>query len=297
VNLSLRQAVERAFVGALSAPALSRVTARLSDLRVPRPILRALIRAYVRAYGVDLSEAAEPVDSYETFNAFFTRRLRDGAREVATEPGLVVSPADARLQSMSTVPADGRLDQIKGRTYAIAALLGDPEEAAAFGGGLFATLYLSPSMYHRFHSPVDGRVLGWRAIPGRSYPVNPLAVRNVEALFTVNERVVVTIESEMGPMAMVMVGAANVGRISLTFGGVVTGRERSPARVVLEGPIAVRRGQELGAFNLGSTIVLLAAEPRLQPAGAAVGELLRVGQPLWRRAGRPSSMANDPAAP
>ena len=284
MNFRLRQAAERAFVGALSAPALSRVSARLSDLRVPRPVLRALIRAYVRAYGVDLSEAAAPVDSYETFNAFFTRRLRDGARPVATEPGIVVSPADARLQSTGTVPPDGRLAQVKGRTYALAALLGDPEQAAAFGGGLFATLYLSPSMYHRFHSPVDGRLLGWRAIPGRLYPVNPLAVRTIDALFTVNERVILTIESEVGLMAMVMVGAANVGRISLTFAGVVTGGGRSPARVALSEPIAVRRGQELGAFNLGSTIVLLATEPRLRPAGPAPGELLRVGQPLWRRA-------------
>ena len=257
----------------------------LSDRRLPGPLLRPLLRGYVRAYGVDLSEAAEPLAAFPTFNAFFTRRLRDGARPIATERGLVVSPSDSRLQTVGRVPPDARLEQIKGRSYTLTALLGDVAEAARFAEGVHATLYLSPSMYHRVHVPVDGRITGWRYLPGRLYPVNAMAVRSVEGLFTVNERVVVTMETDdLGPVAAVMVGATNVGRMTLSFAGLVTNAGGPPAAVVLDPPLPVRRGDELGAFNLGSTVVLLAADPTLEPAGVHEGQIVRVGQPLWRKA-------------
>jgi phosphatidylserine decarboxylase len=280
----LRALGERSFVRAVSRPVLSRVAARLADLRLPGPLLRALIRTYVRAYGVDLSEAAEPLSAYPTFNAFFTRRLREGARPVAAGRAVIVSPSDSRLQSLGRVPADARLEQIKGRAYGLAELLGDPLEAAVFAGGVHATLYLSPSMYHRVHVPVDGRITGWRYLPGRLYPVNALAVRNVEGLFAVNERVVVTIDGEdVGPVAVVLVGATNVGRITLSFAALSTNAGAPPLAVRLEPPLPVRRGDELGAFNLGSTVVLLAADPSLEPAGVWEGDIVRVGQPLWRK--------------
>jgi phosphatidylserine decarboxylase len=260
------------------------MVARLADLRVPGPLLRPLLRAYVRAYRVDLTEAAEPLAAYPTFNAFFTRRLREGVRPVAGGAGVVVSPCDSRLQSVGHVPPDSRLDQIKGRSYTVADLLGDRDQAALFTGGVHATLYLSPSMYHRVHVPVDGRVTGWRYLPGRLYPVNAMAVRNVEGLFTVNERVAVMIDADgVGPVAVVLVGATNVGRITLPFAGFVTNVGGPPVSVRLERALAVRRGDELGAFNLGSTVVLLAADGRLQPADAREGDIVRMGQALWRR--------------
>jgi phosphatidylserine decarboxylase len=182
------------------------------------------------------------------------------------------------------VPPDSRLDQIKGRSYTVADLLGDRAQAALFTGGVHATLYLSPSMYHRVHVPVDGRITGWRYLPGRLYPVNAMAVRNVEGLFTVNERVAVTIDADgLGPVAVVLVGATNVGRITLGFAGFVTNVGGPPVSVRLERPLAVRRGDELGAFNLGSTVVLLAADGRLLPADAREGDIVRMGQALWRR--------------
>lgn len=280
----LRTAAERSFVRVLSNPRLSRAVARLADLRVPGPLLRPLLRAYVRAYQVDLGEAAEPLAAYPTFNAFFTRRLREGVRPIADGPGIVVSPCDSRLQSFGRVPRDSRLDQIKGRSYAVADLLGDRDQAAAFTGGVHATLYLSPSMYHRVHVPVDGRITGWRYLPGRLYPVNAMAVRNVEGLFTVNERVAVTIDGDgVGQVVVVLVGATNVGRMTLPFAGFVTNIGGPPLSVRLERPLPVRRGDELGAFNLGSTVVLLAADGRFRPAGVREGELVRMGQPLWKR--------------
>jgi phosphatidylserine decarboxylase len=279
-----REIGERMFVRAVSAPTLSRLTGPLSDLRLPGPLLRLLVRAYIRAYGVDMSEAAEPLSAYPSFNAFFTRRLREGARPVAAEEGVVISPCDSRVHSIGAMPESGLLEQIKGRTYALAALLASEEDARTFARGVHATLYLSPSMYHRVHSPVDGVIRAWRYVPGRLFPVNSLAVRHVEALFAVNERVSILIDTpRFGAVAVIMVGATNVGRMSLSFADLVTNSGRPGAVTVPPAPIPIARGQELGRFNLGSTVVLLAADPRLEPAGVAAGQIVRMGQPLWRR--------------
>ncbi len=270
---------------AVSWPLLSRLTSRLSDLRLPKAILVPAIRAYSRAFGADLAEAALPAEAYPSFNAFFTRRLREGARPIAGGEGVVVSPSDSRLRAIGPVPADGRLEQVKGSSYSIDALLGSAEDAAAFRRGVHATLYLSPAMYHRVHSPVDGRVRAWRHVPGRLFPVNAAGVRLVPGLFTRNERVAVFLDTRAhGPVAVVLVGAANVGRMSLAFTDLVTNTRpgRPPGRVVPDDTVALRRGDDLGAFNLGSTVVLLVADPGLAPAASA-GDLVRVGQALWRR--------------
>jgi phosphatidylserine decarboxylase len=278
-----RKAIERLAVSLVSSPALSRATGHLADLRLPPLVLRPLLRLYVRAFGVDLGEAAEPLESFATFNAFFTRPLREGSRPVASGEGVVVSPCDSRLSAIGPAPPDGRLEQVKGSTYSIEALLGSAEDAAPFPRGAHATLYLSPSMYHRVHSPVDGRVVAWRHVPGRLFPVNGAGVRSVPGLFTRNERVAVFVDTEAhGPVAVVLVGAANVGRISLAFADLVTNRGRPAGRVVPPEPVVVRRGDEIGTFNLGSTVVLLLADPGLAPAAGA-GSLVRMGQALWRR--------------
>ena len=279
-----RTALERIAATAVSSPLLSRLVGRLADLRLPRPLLVPLVRAYVRAYGVDLGDAALPVDAYPSFSAFFTRRLRDGARPIDGTAGAVVAPADSRLVAIGRVPEDGRLEPVKGQGYTVAELLGSTGEAEAFRGGAQATLYLSPSMYHRVHSPVDGRVSGWRHLAGRLYPVNALGLRSVPGLFTRNERVAVRLDSEdHGAVAVVLVGAANVGGIRLAFGGLVANDGGSGGSYAPAAPIALRRGDELGLFDLGSTVVLLVADARLEPAFQP-GALVRVGQALWRRA-------------
>lgn len=267
------------YLRVLSLPALSRLGGWAADRNVPRPLLRAAIAAYVRFYGVDLGEAAAPVDSFRTFDQFFTRRLRPGARPIDARPDVIASPCDARVYGFGTVPADGQMEQIKGKTCSLRDLLGDAGRPETFRGGVQATLYLSPAMYHRVHWPVDGRVASVRRLPGRLYPVNALAVRRVDRLFTVNRRVVVDLHGEgFGPLALVLVGATNVGRIELAFEGPI---ERGPGD--LPAPLAVRRGDELGAFHLGSTVVLLAADPRLAWTGPAPGALVKMGEALWRR--------------
>ena len=280
---------ERGFVRLAALPTISNTMARLADARLPPSILRWLIKGYIRAYRVDMSEVAEPIESFATFNHFFTRRLRDGARPIAREAGVVVAPADSRVSSIGSLPREGRLDQIKGRSYEVGALLGSPEDAAAFAHGAHSTLYLSPSMYHRVHSPVDGHIVSWRYIPGRLYPVNSLAVRHVPGLFAVNERVSVLIETKAhGRVAVVLVGAANVGRISLAFSSLVTNTGGAAVHETPAKPIAIGRGDELGAFNLGSTVVLLIADPRLEAVpGVAPGGLVRMGQALFRPAAPP----------
>jgi phosphatidylserine decarboxylase len=278
-----RTTLERLAATAASWPLLSRLTGRLADLRLPRPILVPAIRAYARAFGVDLAEAALPLEAYTSFNAFFTRRLRDGARPGADGEGVVVSPSDSRLRAIGPLPANGRLEQVKGSSYSIETLLGSAEEATPFRRGACATLYLSPAMYHRVHSPVDGRVSAWRYVPGRLFPVNAAGVRSVPGLFTRNERVALFVDTEAhGPVAVVLVGAANVGRMSLAFTDLVTNCGRPGGRVVPAEPVTLRRGDEIGTFNLGSTVVLLLADAGLVPAASA-GDLVRVGQALWRR--------------
>jgi phosphatidylserine decarboxylase len=276
--------MDRAFATAVSAPALSRLVGWLADRPLPPLVLRPLILAYSRLYGVDLAEAAEPVEAFRSFGAFFTRGLREGARPIDTRPGVVVSPTDSLLSGLGAVPADGRLEQIKGHTYSLDALLGSAAAAGPFRGGSHATLYLSPAMYHRVHAPVDGRVVGWSYVPGRLFPVNALAVRSVPELFTRNERVAVFLETDdLGPVAVVLVGAANVGRITLRFASLVTNSGAPGGSGEPDTPVPVRRGQELGAFNLGSTVVLLVADPALAPAGPPPGAVVRMGEALWRR--------------
>jgi phosphatidylserine decarboxylase len=279
-----RRAAERALATTVSHPLLSRLAGWLADRPLPPLLLVPVIRAYSRVYGVDLGEAALPPEAFPSFNAFFTRGLREGARPVDQGEDTVVAPSDSRLSMLGRVPADRRLEQIKGQTYPLEALLGSAEDAEVFQGGLCATLYLSPGMYHRVHSPVGGRLLGWRYQPGRLFPVNPPAVRSVPGLFARNERVAVFLQGEgTGPVALVLVGAANVGRITLRFADLVTNTGAPAGRGEPPEPVTVGRGEELGAFNLGSTVVLLVADPALAPVGPPPGSLVRMGEALWRR--------------
>jgi phosphatidylserine decarboxylase len=280
----MRDTLERAIVRASSHPLTSRLAGRLADLRLPRPLLGGALRLYCRGLGVDMTEAALPLAEFATFDAFFTRKLREGARPVAAGDEIIVAPCDGRLHSVGPVSEDGRIEQVKGRTYGIEALLGSAEDAKRFRGGVTATLYLSPAMYHRVHSPAGAQVRAWRYIPGRLFPVNGMGVRHVDSLFARNERVVVFLDSkEMGAIAVVLVGAANVGRMTLSFADLVTNSGRAPGSFLPIEPLALDRGAELGAFHLGSTVVLLVADPRLTSAGPVPGDLVRMGQALWRR--------------
>jgi phosphatidylserine decarboxylase len=253
--------------------------------KVPRPLRRAVYGGFARYAGADLSALDRPIDAFERFDDFFTRPLLDGARPVDARPRIVVSPVDGRV-SESGIATAGRLIQAKGLDYSVEGLLGDAAEAAAFIGGAYATLYLAPRDYHRIHSPVAGRVTGYRHIPGAFYPVNPLSVRSVPGLFSINERIVTYLDSELGRVAVVKVAATGVGNISLSYDPKVRSHSSSSgSHTKYRSAIAMNRAQELGMFHLGSTVIVL-FEPGRVSLELNAGQVVRVGEAI----GGPSSV-------
>ncbi len=281
----MRGVLDAAFVAGLRVVpknALSRLVGGLTRARAPRPLRLAAMRAFAARYGIDLSECGD-LDAFETFSEFFARPLRPGLRPIAPGPEVVVSPVDGRV-SQAGRAGEGRLVQAKGIEYRLDALLGDGALAARFQGGPFLTLYLSPRDYHRIHFPLGGRVTGYRYLPGALWPVNAAAVRGVPGLFTANERLATLLETPLGACAVVAVGAAIVGRIrayydpSLPVSNLPRAR---PAARDYAVSIPVEKGQELGAFEMGSTVILLLEGGRaaLRP-DLAEGARVRVGEAI-----------------
>jgi len=207
-------------------------------------------RAYVRVYGVDMSDVSPRPDAYPTFDAFFTRPLRPGAREISL--ARVVAPADGRLIAVGRIERSKSF-RVKAQDYAADELIGEP--AGPYIGGSYAVVYLAPGDYHRVHAPVDGDIRHVRGIPGDRYPVNTLGERHVPRLLVRNERVVVFIDTfDFGRVAVVLVGAFCVGRITVP---VLPGRVVHQGDHTIEPPRRVLRGDEIGTFHLGSTVVVL----------------------------------------
>jgi phosphatidylserine decarboxylase len=255
----------------------------------------AVLGAFARAVGIDVSEAELPLAEYPSVNAFFVRRLRPGARSWPAEPGLT-SPVDGIVGQVGTVER-GRLIQAKGLDYAAADLLGSVEEAERFEGGHFVTIYLSPRHYHRIHAPVQGTIPSARYVPGALFPVNDPAVRHVRDLFARNERLLAPIDGDLGRVTIVAVGAYNVGRISAAFDPTWSGegvgsppwvtnrKDRPPLDRSYRPPKTIGRGDELMAFHLGSTVVLLTEAGRIQlDELCTLGQEVRVGSILARPA-------------
>ena len=241
--------------------------------------------------GARMDEAGQRPADYASLNAFFVRRLMPGARQWPPDASLVTSPVDGVLTRFGTVE-DGRLVQAKGRRYSAAGLLDSEEAAAPFLGGLYATIYLAPRHYHRIHAPVAGRLSSASYVPGGLFPVNAPAVAEIPDLLATNERVVCSFAGDAGRIALVAVGAYNVGRISTAFdpgwgggeGGWVTNRRPpSERRRTYRPPLAIERGEEVMAFHLGSCVVLLLerASHEWMP-GLTAGRELRLGEALAR---------------
>jgi len=265
---------------------MSRTMHRLA--RSTRPALRrSLIRAVLRGYPmIDLREAAEPDPfAYPSFNAFFTRALRAGARPLAGGERDLVSPVDGTLSQLGPI-RDGQLLQAKGMHYTASALLADESAADRYAGGGFACIYLAPYNYHRIHLPLAGRLTATRYVPGQLFSVNAATARTIPGLFARNERVVCEFETELGPLAMVLVGALFVGSIETVYAGEINPppTRRESVRSVDTGlGTHFARGAELGRFNMGSTVVLLLGNTATRfTDGLAPGATLRLGQALAR---------------
>lgn len=242
-----------------------------------------IIRWFVGKYGVNMAEAANPdVTSYPTFNDFFTRALKPGARPLAVAD--LICPVDGALSQFGQIEGD-QVFQAKGHHYSTTALVGgDRDLAAQFDNGRFATIYLSPRDYHRIHMPAAGRLQRMVYVPGELFSVNPATARGVPGLFARNERVVCVFESARGPFVLVLVGATIVGSMATVWHGVVNPPRTKAVRdwrYVGEQAVQLAQGAEMGRFLLGSTVVMLFPQGPCQfnPAWAPGGEV-RLGQAM-----------------
>ena len=250
--------------------------------RVQNSLVRsALIKGFLKLYPqVDLGEAERTqVEQYASFNDFFTRALRAGARPIEVADTALVSPVDGRVSQAGAIE-EGHLLQAKGHGYSAEALLGSAARAEPFRGGRFATIYLAPFNYHRIHMPVAGTLREAVHVPGALYSVNQVTAENVPGLFARNERVVCMFDTPYGPLAMVLVGALFVGSVSVVWqaGEVTPAKPRPPYPTPLSLPSpapALAKGEEMGRFNMGSTVILL-----LPPGMAEWEANLVAGQPL-----------------
>lgn len=249
-------------------------------------LTRLVVKAFARYYRVQMQEAQNPdLASYATFNEFFVRPLRDGARPIVAEPHVLTLPADGAISQLGAI-RDDQIFQAKGHNYTLEALLaGNYLLAEPFRNGLFATTYLAPSDYHRVHMPCDGVLREMIYVPGDLFSVNPLTAANVPNLFARNERVICVFDTAFGPMVQILVGATIVGSIETVWAGTVTPpregiirRWTYPAEG-MEGAIQLVKGEEMGRFKLGSTVINLFTPGSVQFAPHLNnGTVTRMGQ-------------------
>ena len=237
---------------------LSFIVGKLAQVCWPKPLGSWTVQWFIKRYHINVSEAE--YDSYPSIGELFVRRLKPGVRPISQES--YVHPVDAEIVMAHQIESD-HLIQTKNKTYSLKKFIyGTEEELLTLGGGQAVTYYLCPTDYHRVHSPVDGEIEFCQYIPGRLWPVNPWSVEHISQVFSINERVVIWIQTQKGSIAVVMVGATNVGRITLSFDPqIITNNKhfRKPSRTNYTPPHFIRKGEELGIFYMGSTVIVLAA--------------------------------------
>jgi len=243
--------------------AYSALIGQIAQARVPSVLRGPAYRAFARAVGANLDEAELPLDEYPSLGEFFARKLRDGARAIDRSPTAIISPCDGVIAARGTATA-GALVQAKGKHYQVGELVADEAYGATLVDGEYVTIYLSPRDYHRVHAPFGARVLGYDYVPGALWPVNPRIAARRERLLSRNERVVIRLQLEAEvACALVMVGAGGVGNMRLGAWAGNNGIASSDYRLAGEhrsvecDDVHLERGDELGAFNLGSTVVMV----------------------------------------
>ena len=238
---------------------LSRVIGKVAASENPL-VKNVVISAFKTQYGIDMSIAEQSnALKFKSFNEFFTRSLKDGVREIDTDSRSIVSPADGAISQLGKIEA-GDIFQAKGQSFSVEKLIGDPQLAKPFINGQFATVYLSPKDYHRVHMPFAGTLTETLYIPGELFSVNQTTAENVSGLFARNERMVCLFDTELGRMAVVLVGAMIVAGIET----VATGKVKPTGRVELQHhQLQLDKGAELGRFYLGSTVVVLFEQDKM----------------------------------
>ncbi len=242
------------------------------------------IQQIIRHYGVNMDEAMDSdIHAYPSFNHFFTRALKPKARTISNNLGDIACPADGAVSQAGTM-TDGNIIQAKGKSYTVVDLLGgDESRAAPFKNGQFTTIYLSPKDYHRLHMPLDGTLTEMIHIPGRLFSVNAATAHSVPRLFARNERVVTLFDTEAGPMALILVGAIFVASIETVWHGEVTPPTAKNIQTwhYTDNAPQLKRGEEMGRFNMGSTIIVLFGEDVMRwQNDLNAGKTVRLGEKI-----------------
>ena len=265
---------------------LSWFVGHLIRLPLPGPLARLSIRVFAWLYSIDPSMATLPLSGYRCIGDFFIRDLRPELRPIG-EP--IVCPVDGTLRSCCDLDANGEITQVKGISYTLSELLGGDVLTSRFEHGQLWNFYLSPQDAHHIHAPVDGEIVKTVHLPGALWPVNDWALRSIPGLFAVNERVVSFIESDLGLVAVVMVGATNVGRIRVSYLDVETNKapwKRSAPRTFAHSPsIPIVTGAKLGTFKMGSSVLVVTERRLVATDGVREGTKVRYGSPLAKLAG------------
>jgi len=234
---------------------LSHYVGKLVHIRLPEPLGSWSVRTFASYYKIRLQEAERPVAEYKSIGELFTRFLKPGLRSIGDAK--IVHPADSRISQTAKIK-DGFCIQAKNKNYSIHDFSQDPEAMKKWGDGRFATYYLCPTDYHRVHSPVSGKITQVTYVPGALWPVNEWSTTNIDKLFAVNERVCIEIETDLGPVLLVMVGATNVGKMTLAFDKeLITNQFHQSTQRKTYQALSIKKGDEVGVFHMGSTVVML----------------------------------------
>jgi len=242
---------------------LSYLIGQLVHIRLPVFLNKFIIVSFARAYRINLNEAELPVEKYPSLGEFFIRKLKFGIRPMAQS--WAVHPVDAAITQAGKI-ISGKLIQAKDKTYSIETFTQDKKALEKYHNGVFLTYYLCPTDYHRVHSPVSGEIKRVVHIPGGLWPVNSWSTENIHELFSINERVLVEIETELGLVGVMFVGATNVGKICLSFDAEIIGNQLLSGAIKeknyfnLSIKLPIKKGEELGMFRMGSTVVMLYSE-------------------------------------
>ena len=267
------------FLKLLPKNLFSRCMGFLADAQVPRPLLRSVINAYASHYRIDLDEMKTPWERIRCFNDFFTRELKGGLRPIDPQPDSLTSPVDGALAEFGEIE-NRLLVQAKVIYYSLADLVGE-EESKTYEGGWFLTLYLSPADYHRIHTPFAGEVRRCSYFSGNLWPVNQLGVSQIGGLFAINERLYTPLETDLGTLGLVKVGATVVGKIKTTYNNLESNQGADSQMDLPVSPSrAYAKGEELGRFQLGSTVILLLPPGVFEPFELVQGMKLNMGQKL-----------------
>ena len=270
------------FIWILPRNSFNRFCGIIADTQFPRFLLTLLIRLFSWKYGVNLKEASKHVSEYKNFNEFFARKLLPGSRILDPDKDTVLSPVDGILGESGIINNEV-LIQAKGLEYRLEDLLKDSGKSNLYDGGVFITIYLAPYNYHRIHSMVSGEVRQFCYIPGDLWTVSPLGVHHVPELFARNERLITYFETDKGECALVKIGATVVGRIRVVYDDITSNRSGGAfQKNVLESPVRVERGDEVGLFELGSTVICLFPPGQIELNELKIDQKILLGQAIGK---------------